>query len=554
MTRVLRSATKKDQNNEDLSSKLIINIKSKTIKRTDEKLIELKKKDKKQSDIWNINSILSNIFSYTDKKDLVQFNSICKKWNNLTNPIIHKTIKLIRKRVTRNRIGGFSDKTDEKYADSDVVECISNNAKHAHLVKEFRYDYKLNPQRAVEIFEIFRFISSLTIGNCDMGQDQFLGMISPLTQLQELTLSVLKIRKFNMAKPYKKAVQLPLSLKKLKLQRISLIDSSELFVQTINSHRNLVEFNYLLESDNNYLESFYKHYPTLLNFKFNNIELESSQLLFRIFDTNPQLINLKLRLKHLGSEMVKYISNYLTNLEELSLSEYNNSYIETNLNFSQPTKIKKLSLDRIRLNNCSLNSILLNCPLLEELGIYNTIFIQPDSIKFRLSNPAKLKKLAIHCDALSGGVFNSILLNYPNISELIIDLPFEHQEIIKSICENSANLDRLKITPQLGMSHQERDTFFQVFYESELFTGSHKCSFTLSNLTLNIFKAVDSKAEYFKNFKKLKSIKYPGQFGIGYNSLGEEFEIKINKELWPGYKLITTNDSIKLYDAEFKRI
>jgi hypothetical protein len=239
----------------------------------------------------------------------------------------------------------------------------------------------------------------------------------------------------------------------------------------------------------------------------------------------------------------------------LSLSEYDHTYTETNLKFSQPTKIKKLSLNRNRLNNYSLNSILLNCPHLEELVINRTTFIQPDSIKFRLSNPAKLKKLTIICDALSGNVLKTILLNYPNISEIDISLPFEHEELIKSICENCTNLERLKIGPLYGMSKQERDTFFRVFYESEFFTGSHKCNFTITHLTLDLFKALDFKAEDFKNFEKLKSIKYPNQLDIDYDdSMGKVFEIKIDMNLWPGYKLTRTNDHIDSYDAELKRI
>jgi hypothetical protein len=162
--------------------------------------------------------------------------------------------------------------------------------------------------------------------------------------------------------------------------------------------------------------------------------------------------------------------------------------------------------------------------------------------------------LAIHCNALSGGVFNSILSNYPNISKLDIGLPLEYQEVIRSICENCTNLQRLEVHPQFIMFEQERDAFFREFYKSEFFTGSHKSNFNLTHLTLERFKAVDSKAEYFKNFKKLKSIKYYYQSGIDYDSFGEEIKIKIDMRLWPGYRLIKTNASLETYDAELKRI
>jgi hypothetical protein len=536
MTRVLRSATKKIQNSENLSSKLSVSKKSKTIKKSDKKVIEIKNEDKKQSDIWNINSILSNIFSYTDHKDLVQFNAVCKKWNNLTNPIIHKTIKLVRKRNLRFAGNNIYDNTDKKYANSDVAKCISNNAKHAHQVKELKYNYKLSHRRALEVFETFRFISNLTICELDMTQDQFLGMISPLTQLQELDIYETSIKNNNKKGIYKEAVQLPLSLNILKLMHIDLTDNPELFVQTINSHRNLVKFGNYSEYDKDYLDPFYKYYPSLLTFEFVNNEQEAPQSLLTIFIKNPQLI--RLRLECLSSEIVKYISNYLTNLEDLYLIGYGGNYTEINFKFPQTTKIKKLSLYKIRLNNCSLNSILLNCPDLNELELSDIIFMEYNSVKFWLSNAVKLKKLVIHCDALSTSVLNSILLNCRNISELDIILPNKWKEATKSICEKCAKLERLEIKLRYRMSEQERDAIYKEFYESEFITGNYKFKSTLTHLTLNHFKVQDSKAEYFKTFKSLKSIKYPRPYTM---SNGSYQEIETDMDLWPGYRLITNN-------------
>jgi hypothetical protein len=550
MTRVLGSEIKKIQDIEDSTSKLSI---SEYLNATkgNKKVAKIKNKDKKQSDIWNINSILSNIFSYVDRKYLIEFNTVCKKWNNLTNPIIHKTIKLIRNRVVGIRGGVLLERTDVKYANADILECISNNAKHAHLVKEFKYDYKLESRKAIGIFQTFRFICSLTIEYCDMSQDQFLGMISPLTQLQELTLYRLWIKGSFEESQYKEAVQLPSSLRKLTMSNLYLIDNPKLFVQTISSHKNLVYFNYLLKSDNNYLGSFYKHYHSLLNFEFNDTGLENPKLLFVIFENNPQLISLKLTLEYISSEMVNHISKYLTNLEMLSLNEYNDynhSYTAANLKFSQPAKIKKLSLKRIRLNSCSLNSILPNCPDLEELYISAVTFMQPDSIKLRLSNQLKLKKLSIHCDDLSVGVLDSILLNYHNIAELDICLPFEQEEVIKSICKKCTSLEKLEISSQLGMNEQEGDTLCLKFYESEFITGNHKCRFTLTNLVFNNFKIQDSKGEHFKSFEKLKSIKYTSQSTI-YNEFKNEIDIDMT--LWPGYRVLT--GGFNNCDVELKR-
>jgi hypothetical protein len=332
-----------------------------------------------------------------------------------------------------------------------VVECINNNAKHVHLVKEFKFNYELNTQRTVEVFEAFRLFSILTIEHCDMSQDQFLGMISPLSQLQELNLNDIYIKNVFDNRLYNDDIQLPSSITRLMMKDIYLTDSPELFIQTINSHNNLVEFSSLSQSNYSYLKPFDKRYPSFSIFEFNNTKLESLKSLFAIFENNTQLISLKLTLKYVSSEIVNYISSYLTKLEELRFCEYNYIYIEANLRFSQPTKIKKLSLYRIIFNSCSLNSILLNCSLLEELNIYGITFLRPDSIKFKLSNPQKLKKLGINCDILSEGIVNSILLKCSQIKELSIVLPYKWKELIKSICDKFANLEILEISPRYGI-------------------------------------------------------------------------------------------------------
>jgi hypothetical protein len=543
MTRVLRSATKKILNSEDLSSKLSVNKKSKTIKTKAKKLIEVKNENTQQNRIWNINSILSNIFAYSDHKDLLEFNTVCKKWNNLTNPIIHKTIKLDNRWDNSMRYHykkfGNAAKIDE-----DVVECISHNAKHVNLVKEFKFSFKLRPLRAIEVFEAFRFIFRLTIGWCDMVQGQFLGMINPLTQLQELTISSLTIKNIFRKNLYNKAVQLPSSLKKLTLGYIKLIDNPELFIQTINSHSNLVEFSANSYTNSKFFKPFYKLYPRLLIFEYDNQYQQTPQHLFEIFENNPQLMSLKLSLSGWSKELVSHISNYLINLEQLKLYKYG-SYNRDNkgfiVEFSQPTKIKKLILVWGSLSNCSLNSILLNCPDLEELDLnLSTCYKESNSVKsLNLSNTARVKKLAITCDALGEGVFDSLLLNCPNINELSIILPYKWKEAIKSIYERCANLQKLNIFPPNEIRGKELDAFYREFYGSEFFTNYPKCKHTLANLTFNSHRVQDSKAEYFKNFEKLKSIKFLKQYKIDFKS--SNLEAEIDMDLWPGYRLLITN-------------
>jgi hypothetical protein len=553
MSRFSKSAANNIQNSEDLSSNLSINKKSKTIKRANE-LAEVKNEDIRQNCIWNINSILSNIFAYSDHKDLLKFNAVCKKWNNITNPIIHKTIKLDYSwngstRYCYNRIGNAAK------IDADVVECISNNVRHAHLVKEFCLDLKLKPLRAIELFETFRFICKLSIGGCDMAQGRFLGMINPLTQLQELAIYGLTIKNIIRKNFYNEVVQLPSSLKKLTLGYIELIDNPELFIQTINSHSNLVEFSANSSTNNELLKPLYKHYPSLSNFEYDNQYQQTPQHLFEIFENNPQLISLDLSLQRWSNELVSHISSYLINLEQLKISE-NNNYNRDNtdfiVKFSQPTKIKKLNLDWSSLSNCSLNSILLNCPDLEELELNSySHYKQPNSIRFfNLSNPNKLKKLSIECDALGEDIFNTLLLKCPHINELSVSLPVKWKETIKSIYERCDNLQRLEISSPRRTHEQHGVIFLQEFYETEFFTCNPKCRLALTHLTLNGFKAAYSKAEYFKKFKSLKSIKYMPQNIFDYNYSNENSII--NMDLWPGYKLFNY-DNLGSNGIEFKR-
>ncbi|KXN66379.1 hypothetical protein CONCODRAFT_11793 [Conidiobolus coronatus NRRL 28638] len=309
------------------------------------KFIEVKNENIQQSSVWDISSILLNIFAYTGRKDLIKLSTVCRKWYNLANPIIHKSIKLTRRRYNINAIHANTRK-EAALTDAEVAKCIYHNAKHAHLVKKFKYYYVLEPRRAIEVFETFRFICNLTIERCNVSQYQFLRMISPLTQLQELTLSefgikmVIKERAYNEA-----AVQLPLCLKILRLENIILADNQKLFIQTINSHRNLIEFSTCSTASNEFLEPFYRHYPSLLSFEFNNLRLQTSQSLFTVLENNPQLISLKLSLGDWRSELVNHINSCMINLEELKLCEIICNDMNFFAKFTQPTKIKKLNLE-----------------------------------------------------------------------------------------------------------------------------------------------------------------------------------------------------------------
>jgi hypothetical protein len=520
--------------------------------KSDKIVMEINNEDIQQSDIWNINSILSSIFAYSDRKDLVNFKIVCKKWKNLTNPIIYKTINLARSLDIRNQVYGES-LYREAISNAEAVECISNNAKNAPFVKDLNFRSILEPRIAINFFETFRFICNLSIGSIYMSQDQFLGIVSPLTQLQDLTISNIRINRVIGERVYKEFVQLPSSLKKLRDDGITLIDNPELLVQTINSHSNLIEFSTNSDINDNCLEPFSKPYPSLLSFEYNDFKLWINQSLLTTLENNPQLVSLKLSLKSWSRKIFNYINSNLINLEELKLRDRGNNAMDFITIFSQPTKIKKLDIEWTGLSNFSLNSILINCPNLEELGLNRIGSVPEDNFVKILNfiNPQKLKKLDINCDFLDEGVFESILLNCSHLNELSIILFFEWKNNLKAICENCANLERLNISLPGNTFYDILNSFSGEFYETKFFTKNHKCKSTLTHLTFNYFKVTDSKPSYFNSFENLKSIKYVTQPYDNYHR--SDIKTKFNKDLWPSYRLFI-KDNMYNYDIEFKKI
>ncbi|KXN64565.1 RNI-like protein [Conidiobolus coronatus NRRL 28638] len=434
MTRVLRSAVKKNQTKEDLTSKLNACKNSKT-KRNYKIKVLAKSEVVQQNSIWNINSILSNIFKYTEKNDLIKFNTVCKRWNDVTNPIIHKTIKLQRKRAFQNK---DHDKRFNKAAktDAEVEMCIANNSKHAKYIKEFNFNENLEPQRAIKLFETFKFITNLTVGG-SMSQDQFISMIIPLTQLQELNLSSLGIKRIIKNKFISEPAVLPASLTKLTLGRVYLYKNPELFIQTINSHTNLIEYKFSSYNGANFLDPFFKNYPTLKIFDYNHEKINHSQSLIKVFESNSHLKTLKLSLSCYNDALITSISSHLINLEEFNFSEIY-SYPETQISIisklSHPTKIKKLNLSWDKLSQCSVNSILLYCPYLEELYLKHapSYLNTASDISIESSKLANIKKLKLRYNHLSKISYNSIITKCAQIKELDIVLPDKWKECMKT--------------------------------------------------------------------------------------------------------------------------
>jgi hypothetical protein len=537
MPRALRSSVKKSQVKKDTINEVTTCRKSKSSKRSTKKKVASENKESQQNEIWNINSIISNIFAYIELKDLINLNTVCKRWNNLSNPIIHKAIKLQRRRALQNK---DHDKRLNKVAKSDkeVEMCIANNSKHAQFIKNLEFNENLQPQRAIQLFETFRFVANLTLKRVVMSQDQFISILVPLTQLQELNLVRLGIKRVVKHKFVTEPAALPSSLTKLTLDRIYLHKNPELFIQTINSHSNLVEFKFIYYNVERFLDPFFKSYPTLKSLKFNFYQGDHTQSLIKVFKSNSQLTSLKLKLSFLNNNLISDINCYLTNLEKFSFIEghyYNRDKSHITSKFSQPTKIKKFNLSGDLLGECSLNSILLNCPDLEELSLcrYSNFQTPCPTISISLLDSLNIMKLNIICDNYTESSLNSVLAKCYHLKELEIKLPYEWKGCMKTIGSTCYNLEHLMIRPSGKLRGEELDTFRRELYEIEFLTSNSLYKFTLKQITLNQFDIYESKAEYFNNFSKLKFIEYPMQ--IKPNGSMSNIESNFDKNLWPNY-------------------
>jgi hypothetical protein len=446
--------------------------------------LELKGDNMQKSVIWDISQVLSTIFIFSEFKDLTKFNTVCKKWNIVTNPIIHRSLKLFRRNDIQNIAHGESLNKNAK-ADAEVGECIANNSKFSYLVKEFKFCNFISQHRTEQFFNTFKFITSLTIVNIGLSYQSFISVIKPLEQLEELKLENIGIKTDNGMESNAEAHILPYTLTKLKLNIISLTGNIDLFAQTINSHNNLKEFRYLTYDRTGFLEPFKKCYPSLKLLEFDTHRLESDQILLDVIENNTELKSVKFKLPYITDSTLNHINTHLTRLEELSLLTYSDHSIdisESLFKFSQPTSIKKLTLRWEYLSYTSLDSILLNCPYLKD-------------IELQLTDDWK----------------NWI-------------------DILHSRC---LNLQKITYIPWINYHGKERNRFNQEFYNYIFSANTSQIRNTLVDLALSNFNFNIAKSIYFENFSNLKFL----TFTTPYNFNCCEWDNILNSESWPDYKL-----------------
>jgi hypothetical protein len=341
------------------------------------------------NEIWNIVPIMSTIFDYSDNKDLIEFNTVCKKWNLLTTRIIYRSIKLLSNQSARQIARGRS-LSDEKI-EAEAEECIANNSKYSHYVKEFKFCESIKPKTAIEVFETFKYLAILHINNVEISQDQFSCMVKPLDNLEELTFNKVIIKKILENRLYKESIQLPKTLTKLSLYSVSLDGNTELFNNAINTHSNLKIFTLEYGDESTFLTPFYECYSSLNVFIYSSDNFENRHNLGRIMESNPQITSLKLNTTSLEF-LLGPISKYLINLQEFEF--FNPLYTGENFeyDFFQPIKIKKLKLTSSLDSAVSWCSLLKNCPELEEL-VYIPIYGNIEkSILLNFGKPTKEKK------------------------------------------------------------------------------------------------------------------------------------------------------------------
>jgi hypothetical protein len=320
---------------------------------------------------FDINPILTKIFSYSSYSDLVSFNIVCKKWNLLISPIIHKSVRLLRPEATKF-LSGYQSAFKLQMIEYEVNQCISINSKYSHFVKELDFNLKLKPEAAIGFFNIFKFLTKLNIHHLEISQDQFLCMIKPLNFLVELKLSHLIVKQATNKESCMEFIQLPPTLNRLELNYVECVRNPKLFIQSLNSHTNIKMLQVIELSENGILTSFTNHYPSLMSINYSLKGLNDHYSLFKILYANPQIAELVIELNSQIELLIKHIDLYLTNLQVLSLG-YNDGFDRTIIPplfaLTKSTNIKKLNLRFRILGESILDSILMNCPHLVELDI-----------------------------------------------------------------------------------------------------------------------------------------------------------------------------------------
>jgi hypothetical protein len=475
-----------------------------------------------KKDIMQIDLVLSKIFEYSTLQDLKSFNIVCKKWNQLSNPFVYRKINLL--------------------SNIKAEEFINTSAKYAHYIEELAYCQSLKPQRDIRFFESLNSLTKLDIYNVKINQDQFLCLVKPLNKLEDLKLGSTTIKEIKRKRLCTEPVQLPHTLIKLSIINLKLVGNPALFVETMSSHRCLKEFIVNSSDASNFMSLFCTGYPSLKFFQYINCKPKNLQPLINVFESNPQINTLKLDSSLLGA-LAAHLRLYLTNLKELELCSSIDFVPDSTYMFSQHIKVKKLKLTVKVLTSALLNCLLQNCPKLEELIYEPGGLFSLKSISVRVENPTKIKKLRISKASFDDTSFESIVINCPYLEELDVSFTSEWKGQYETISQRCANLKSLTLYSSVeNNSHTEYTTL-------EFLSGN--CSFKniLTSLTLENFPFNAINSAHLQGYSNLKSIKFQSCHNQYEKNIDEVLN---NNDSWPNYLKIPIGGSY-LYGKAFKK-
>ncbi|KXN65807.1 hypothetical protein CONCODRAFT_12512 [Conidiobolus coronatus NRRL 28638] len=201
----------------------------------------------------------------------------------------------------------------------------------------------------------------------------------------------------------------------------------------------------------------------------------------------------------------------------------------------------------------SLESMLMNCPDLEELSLIElAIFPNENSKLFiKLRGLTKIKKLEIRRSNLAESSFESIITNCPQLKELDITLSRDWKEWIKVICTKCINLEKLSLRPNNDVFIHESLNYSDELYNLEHFNNpAYKDS--LVHLTLNNYSFYNTSNEYFSNFSNLKSIKFLWQ--TKPNPSKNKQLTKQDKSIWPEFDLRESHFHVRFFNIDVVKI
>ncbi|KXN65803.1 hypothetical protein CONCODRAFT_12508 [Conidiobolus coronatus NRRL 28638] len=339
---------------------------------------------------------------------------------------------------------------------------------------------------------------------------------------------------------YKESIQLPQTLIKLSIFDLKLVGNPELFVQTINSHSSLKGFIFNSCDESSFLTPFFTRYPSLESFKYNNRKSKNHQHLIKVFESNPQILILKLDCSLLGS-LASHIGLNLSNLKEFELSGSLNFVPDNAYVFSQTIKINKLKLTVRVLTSSLLNSLLQSCSELEEFIYEPGGLFSLKNMSVKVEKPTKIKKLRISKDIFDESSFNSIILNCPYLEDIDIVFPGKWEGYRDIISQRCANLKSLTL-------YNFIENVCHIEYTSLEFL-SRNCSFknTLTKLTLENFPFGAINSVHLQDYSNLKAIKFQS-YHIDYEKNIDE--VLSNNDLWPNCLKIPIREN-KMYGKTF---